>query len=82
MHWLQSDEDGSQGEYVMSVEQLYRKATSHSNAAYSLFQVMFAQMLRCHKLEALEKLPVKPVLDKESFIRPIGLDKITLVQRT
>ena len=43
---------------------------------------MFAQMLRCQKLEALEKLPVKPVLDKESFIRPIGLDKITLVRRT
>jgi len=43
---------------------------------------MFAHMLRCRKLEALEKLPVKPVLDKESFLRPIGLDKITLVQRT
>jgi len=45
-------------------------------------KVMFAHMLRRHKLEALEKLPRKPVLDKESFLRPIGLDKITLVQRT
>merc|ERR1712181_194667 len=44
-------------------------------------KVMFAHMLRSQKLEALEKLPVKPVLDKESFLRPIGLDKITLVQR-
>jgi len=44
-------------------------------------KVMFAHMLRRHKLEALEKLPRKPVLDKESFLRPIGLDKITLVQR-
>merc|ERR1719507_428710 len=45
-------------------------------------KVMFAHMLRHHKLEALEKLPVKPVPDPESFMRPIGLNKITLVQRT
>ena len=43
---------------------------------------MFAQLLRCHKLEALEELPRKPVLDKEGFLMPVGLDKITLVNRT
>ena len=43
---------------------------------------MFAHMLRHNKLEALEKLPVKPVSDPEAFMRPIGLNKITLVQRT
>ena len=43
---------------------------------------MFAHMLRRHKLEALEELPVRPVLDKDSFLAPVGFDKITLVQRT
>ena len=72
MHWLQPDEDGGQGEKMILKQVL---------ATLDL-QVMFAHMLRRHKLEALEELPVKPVLDKESFLTPIGFDKITLLQRT
>ena len=87
MHWLQYDEDGGQGENLNNFEEVLSEALRsfwdqlYVNLLLSS-QVMFAQLLRCHKLEALEELPRKPVLDKEGFLMPVGLDKITLVNRT
>ena len=51
------------------------------HATENLLQVMFVHLLRSYKLESVEELPKKPVLGKDSFLMPEGLDKITLVKR-
>ena len=51
------------------------------HASENLLQVMFVHLLRSYKLESVEELPKKPVLGKDSFLMPEGLDKITLVKR-